>query len=245
MYRLSKNMIHLCIIIVIIVSIIFTALILVLKYNEDGETNMPFRVSKISVISTVGAQDVENSKEKWNLQVNQNNDIYIYLEKNSKHTKTETIREVKIDNINIVNKPIKGEVKIYGPSKNKVSVFENRDEYISNEIIFKGDKKSDMQNLQISNQGGIASFRCANTNLGIYKSNEDDTVSYKQLLQKLNINNEELKSSLSFDLTIDLDSGVSYKSTCNVDLPIGDIVKEGRTETEIKNLDNIFKRIEK
>ena len=56
-------------------------------------------------------------------------------------------------------------------------------------------------------------------------------------------NNEELKSSLSFDLTIDLDSGVSYKSTCNVDLPIGDIVKDGRTETEIKNLDKQMDRI--
>ena len=63
MHRNNKKLMHLCIIIVMIVAILFTALIIILKYGQDGETNMPFEVSKITVISTVGAQDVENSSK--------------------------------------------------------------------------------------------------------------------------------------------------------------------------------------
>ena len=92
MHRNNKKLMHLCIIIVMIVAIIFTALIIVLKYGHSGETNMPFEITKISVISTVGAQDVDNKSTNWNLQVSQDNDINIYIEKNNKYTKTETIK---------------------------------------------------------------------------------------------------------------------------------------------------------
>ena len=75
MHRNNKKLMHLSIIIVMIVAIIFTALIIVLKYGYSGETNMPFEITKISVISTVGAQDVDNKSTNWNLQVSQDNDI--------------------------------------------------------------------------------------------------------------------------------------------------------------------------
>ena len=72
-----KKVLHLCIIITIIVAIIFAALILVLRYNEQGETNMPFDITKVTIISTTDAQDVEGGKDRWNKMVSQNNDIYI------------------------------------------------------------------------------------------------------------------------------------------------------------------------
>ena len=53
---------------------------LILNYDEKGETNMPFKVSKISIVSTVNGQDVENSEAKWDINVIQNNDVYIYIE---------------------------------------------------------------------------------------------------------------------------------------------------------------------
>ena len=37
-----------------------------LNYDKNGESNMPFELSKISVISTGDAQDVEDNKNKWN-----------------------------------------------------------------------------------------------------------------------------------------------------------------------------------
>ena len=43
---------HIVVIIVIITIILFTAGLIILKYNVEGETNMPFDLTKISVIST-------------------------------------------------------------------------------------------------------------------------------------------------------------------------------------------------
>ncbi|MCI9063773.1 MAG: hypothetical protein HFJ17_04150 [Clostridia bacterium] len=246
MPKLSKKVIHLCIILVIIVAIIFTALIIVLKYGEDGETNMPFSISKIVIISTVDAKDVENKNENWNLQVNQNNDVYIYIEKNNGYKKTETIDNININNINIVNKPNKGSIKIYKPSsENTVLMFENIEKYQSTDIQYKGEKTTDMKNLKISNQGGILTFRCSNDNLGAYISNEGKEVEYSDLLKKIGVNNDDLKATVSFDIVIGLNSGKSFKATYNIDVPVEDIVSNGETSMEITDFkDVIFKRIE-
>ena len=151
--RLSIKMLHICIVFVIIVVIIFVAIMLILDYDENGETNMPFQISKISVISAVDGQDVEDPDNKWNIKVYQNNDIYLYIEKNSGYRKQETISSVIIDGFNIKNKPLNGEAKIYKPTVNDTSLFQNIDENISNKIEFKGAKSTDTRNLKISNQG--------------------------------------------------------------------------------------------
>lgn len=102
--RFSKKILNICIICIIIVAIIFTAVMLILNYDEKGETNMPFKVSKISIVSTVNGQDVENSEAKWDINVIQNNDVYIYIEKNDDYKKQETIKNVKLENITIAGK---------------------------------------------------------------------------------------------------------------------------------------------
>lgn len=245
MYRYNKKLIHLCIIIVIIVAIIFSALMIVLKYGQNGETNMPFEITKISVISTVGAQDVDNESKNWNLQVSQDNDINIYIQKNDKYTKTETIKNIIIDNINIVNQPKIGTLKFYKPSNNKVLMFENSKDYETTQIIFNGDKSANIQELKIGNQGGIIAFRCSNQNVGTYKSNKDTEVAYKELLKKLNINNENLYATVEFDITIELDSEKSFKGTYTINIPVDNIVEEGQTAVEITDFeDTVFKRVE-
>ena len=148
--RLSIKMIHICIVCVIIIAIIFVAMMFVLDYDENGETNMPFQISKISVISAIDGQDEENPDYKWNIKVFQNNDIYLYIEKNNGYRKQETISSVTIDDINIKNKPQIGEAKIYKPTVNETSLFKNIDENISNKIEYTGSKSTDAQNLQIS-----------------------------------------------------------------------------------------------
>ena len=245
MHRNNKKLMHLCIIIVMIVAIIFTALIIVLKYGHSGETNMPFEITKISVISTVGAKDVDNKSTNWNLQVSQDNDINIYIEKNNKYTKTETIKNIIIDNINIVKQPMIGILKFYKPSKNKVLMFENKKDFETTQITFDGDKSANIQELKIGNQGGIIAFRCSNQNVGTYKSSNDNEVAYKELLKKLNINNEDLNATINFDIAIELDSGKSFKGTYNIDIPVNDIVSNGQTAVEITDFeDTVFKRVE-
>lgn len=243
--RLSKKIFNICIIIVIIVAIIFVALMMILNYAENGETNMPFNLSKITIISTVDGKDVGDETNRWNLQVNQNNDIYIYIAKNENYKKTQTIKSVTINNFNIKVAPVEGNITIYKPSVNEVSIFKNLDENITQEIVINGDTSTDIQNLKISNQGGIVAFRCANNNLGTYISNDDEEINYKDLLGKMNINEENLKTKITFDMIIELNSGTKFKAeSIEVEFPVDNITTEGTTSLEITNLDSIiFKRI--
>lgn len=243
--NLKKKIFHICMIILIIISIFFVVGMFILEYQVKGETNLPFELSKISIISTVDAESVEGALERWNLNVNQNNDIYIYIEKNDNYRKTETIKEVSVDNFIILEKPLKGNLSIYKPSKEDVSIFKNKEYNIADKIIFNGDLSSNIQDLKVSNQGGVVAFRCANSNLGQYISNDGEEINYNELLKKINIDNESLYAKISFDITISLDSGKSFKSTIETDILAGNVVDDGRVAKEITNLDNIiFKRIE-
>lgn len=245
--RFSKRAFHISMVVGIVIIIAFIALMMALKYDVDGETDMPFDVKKISVISTVDGQNVENSTAKWDLNVNQNNDIYVYIEKNENYKKTETINNVYMDNFKIINKPVKGSVVFYKPSNNSTSIFQNLDEYKIENINYVGSKNSDMKNMQISNQGGIVVFRCSNNGLGEYISNEDEQIEYNSLLKKIKVVENEVKMKISFDMTIILNSGVVFKaSNIELELPYNDIVEKGTTSGDITDLkDIVFKRVEK
>ena len=55
--KLSKKLFHICMIIVVITAIFFGVGILFLRYQVEGETNLPFQISKISIISSVDGKD--------------------------------------------------------------------------------------------------------------------------------------------------------------------------------------------
>lgn len=231
---------------IIIIIILFIAIMFILNYDVNGETNMPFQVSKISIISTVDGKDVENSEYKWDIHVIQNNDIYVYIEKNKEYSKQETIASVKIDNFNIKQNSDAEEIKIYKPTVNDTSLFQNLDENRIQDLEFKGTKSTDTRNLEISNQGGVISFRCANNNIGTYTSNDDEEINYNKLLNKLNVSEEELKAKVTFNLTITLNSGKVFKAeNVAIEIPNQNIVNEGTVGQEYTDLQNIvFKRIE-
>lgn len=244
--RFSKKILNICIIGIIIVAIIFTAIMFVLDYDEKGETNMPFKVSKISMVSTVNGQDVENSDKKWDISVIQNNDIYVYIEKNDEYKKQETIKSVKLENFVVKDKPKVGEIKIYKPSSSDEALFENKDENLVTELEFKGAKSTDAKKFEISNQGGVLSFRCANNNIGTYSSDDDSEIKYNELIGKLNINEQDLFSKISFDITITLNSGKVFKAdNIEIQIPNENIVQKGTVGKEYTDLESIvFKRIE-
>ena len=84
MYRNVKQKIfHSVIISIIIIAILCVGGMFILRYQVEGESNMPFKITKISIIESVEGMETEGANEKWNFNVNQNNDIYIYIEKNS------------------------------------------------------------------------------------------------------------------------------------------------------------------
>ena len=233
--------IHISIITLILVAIGFTAVMLVLRYDEKGEENMPFDISKLSLISSINAEDVKDKEHLWNKSVGQDNDIYIYIEKNKGYDKTETIEKIVINNFKINQNPTKGQIAIYKPSNNEKELFENIEDNKADEIIFTGEQLTKIKELKISNQGGIIAFRIANQKLGSYVSN-DNEIDYKDLLKKIGIKEDEIKANISFDISIVLAEGKQYKTTINIDMPVEGVVEKGRNSKEINGKDFVFKR---
>lgn len=246
MYRsLSKKIFHIIIITIIIFVILCIAGIFVLRYQVEGESNMPFDIKKISLIESVEGIETEGKTEKWNFNVNQNNDIYVYIEKNDQYNKTEIIESVKIDNIKINKENNTGKVKIYKPVIDEKRMFINEVENEVNEIIYNGDLESNVKEQKISNQGGKVAFRYAINNVSQYISENDSEIDHSKLLKLTNIKPEDLQTKISFDITIKLKSGKIYQTTIELDIPSQDIIEEGTKGIEITDLNNIiFKRIE-
>lgn len=230
---------------VIIVLIIAIIALLILKYNVEGEKNMPFKLSSVIVISNAeGYQETESEKYKWDTEIYQNNDIYINIEKNKNYKDTELIKSILIENIEIDNKPLVGNIEFYRTANEDKNLFSYKEDYqIKESIEYLGNIESDLKNLKISNQGGTIIIRAVNKTDKKYTSNEKEFEHSGKLLEKVGVSYEEVKSIISFDLVINLESDISFRAKIKLELPIGDIVKEGSSSTEITDMKNIvFKR---
>ena len=228
---------------VIIVLIIAVIALLILKYEVEGEQNMPFKLSNIIVLSNAeGYQEKESKEYKWDTEIYQTNDIYLNIEKNKNYKETQIIKSIEIENIKINETPKVGEFAFYRVASNDKSLFNYKEDYKINEKIeYIGDIKSDLSNLKISNQGGTIILRAVNKTGKEYKSNEKEFEHSGKLLKEVKLLNEEIKSIISFDLIINLESEISFKANIKLELPVGDIIKEGYASTEItENI--VFKR---
>ena len=234
---------HICMIIVIIVIILFVVGLLVLRYSVEGETNMPFDLSKIVIISTQEGVDDGQTNTRWSFDVHQSNDIYLYIDKNDGYDKTEIIKSVRVDNFQIEAKNTDN-IKLYKPDATEENlIFQYNDDDIIQSLEYTGDVESDLKNLKISNQGGIIAFRCSNNNVAKYQSDEEE-INHSELLKKAGVTEEDLKVNLTFQLTITLESGKEYQAEIKTELPTGNVIEEGSSSTEMTDLqDVVFKRI--
>lgn len=91
-----KRAIKASISIAMLIVILTIVVIVIIKYNVEGEKNMPFKLSKITIISTAeGLEPEENDQNiKWKLNLIQNNDIYISIAKNGEDNKESIIESV-------------------------------------------------------------------------------------------------------------------------------------------------------
>ena len=243
MYKKStQKIINRIIFIVIIFAILCGIGIYILKYEVQGETNIPFEITKIAIAQSVNGIENEGHQEKWNFNVSENNDIYIYLEKNSRYNKTEIIKDVTINNIKINKTDSIGETKIYKPVEDEKVMFKNTNENETEEIVYTGEMESNIKQQKISNQGGLIIFRYANDKIAEYTSN-DEEINHMDLLKKSGVSEDELKATITFDLTIKTESGKEYKSNLSFDMPVEGVVENGTAAKEITDLSNIiFKR---
>ena len=215
-----------------------------IKYHVEGETNMPFELSSVTVISTAEGVQTQAATTRWSLDLVQNNDIYISIEKNENH-KEETIKSISIQNLQILKAPKVGTIRCYMPQSEEGSIFAFREKYLFQEkLIFKGASKTNMKNLEIGNQGGTIVFRIADAKIGQFLSDADDEIKHDgTILNKANLTQEDLQCQVGFDLMIEVRNTI-YKTYIVLDLPTGNIIEEGTcTWEKLEFSDTIFKRV--
>lgn len=240
----KKNLFKRCLFISALVIVILLVILVMLRYEVEGEQRLPYKLSKILIISTVDGEKVEDGQNLWNISLNQVNDFYIYINPETKEEE-QSIKSITFDNF-VVSKGELGEAKIYRPTGELENLYNHSEQnYIGDKITYLGDRIDDLKNLQISNKGGVVGFRLALENLGNYVSNEDTEIVYDgSLLNKINITNDNIKTKLAFDISIQTNNNVTYKGNVSLETPSGDLTLEGATNTEITNFDNvIFKRV--
>lgn len=226
--------------------ILFTIVIsIMLKYDVEGEKELPFSVSKLLIISTVDGSLNEDAENIWNIGITQVNDLYMYIDKTIGNDE-QTIKEIRIENFVVNKNPSKGKLKVLRPTGEIVNLYTHSyQDYLNDKIVYTGGVIDDLKSLEISNNGGILGFRVAVEELGNYISNEDEEITYDgRLLSNLGVTVPEIEFNISFDVIITTSENISFKGTINLNMPIDTVIEEGSSNKEITDFSNVvFKRI--
>lgn len=228
------------------VIIIIVVIAIMIRYEVEGDKNMPFNLSKIVMVSTAEGLESEG-KNKWNFKVYQNNDIYFYIDKNNNYRGNDTVIDsVSIENIQIIQPPKEGTIQAYMPNSTEGRLYSYEPEYLveNNTLTYHGGSKSNSQTLEIGSQGGSALIRLSNTGLGEYTSDKDKEIVHDgTLLKKLDLGTEDIQFQVSFDFIIAV-TNCKYRANVILNFPCGNIMEEGTGSTEKTDMsDLIFKRV--
>ncbi len=240
----GKKIVHICVILGIIVLILIIAGIIMLRYQVEGETNLPFELTKMIVVSTAESNEIEAAADtKWNFSVNQYNDIYLEIQKNDEYTKNINIKNITFENFVIEKNSGAENIKLYR-ANSEGKVVEDEAHLVGSSLTYKGEKETNLDELKISNQGSIILLRSVNQNVCEVRSNDEEIIHDGTLLAKGNANSEDLNYKLSFDVVIETSRDIKYKGTISIELPTGDVQTQGKTQLEKTDFsDVIFKRM--
>ena len=238
-----KNLVKRCLFLVVLAVIFLFVILIMARYEEEGEKQIPFNIAKMLIVSSVNGVQNTESEHVWDIDVSQVNDIYLYIERNK--NEDETIKEIVFENFKTYPEDMSN-IRIYRPTGEleKLYLYSTED-YKEKSIAFLGTVKDDMKNLEIANIGGMCGFRLSNENLGKFVSDEEtEEIIYDgRLLEKIGILNENVKLKLAFDIIIKTDDGINYRGNVVVDMPGDELIEEGKTTIEINDFENvIFKR---
>lgn len=229
-----------CICFIILISIFF-----IIKYQVEGEKDMPYKLKEVVIKSSINSENID-SKNLWDLELSQANDIYIYIEKDKENNKNEKIQSASIENIKIKNYKGSDNIKVLLPTgKSLKDIYENSTkDYRNEKIEYIGSSIDSLESHDICENGGMIALRVYNQNIGKYQSTKDTKVTYDgSLLKKANIDEEDLKFLVSMDLVIETDSGIKYKTNLQYEMPVDKFEDSGvKTKTINEFSDVIFRR---
>lgn len=241
----KKRIIHICIVIITLIILFLTVGLIMLKYNVEGEKNLPFIIKKISIVSTAESDISQDEEEKWHTGILGKNDIFFIIEKNDNYKKQDTIKSIKFENFKIETTNEKMEISVYRPKSNDFDYSYVEEYKIGDSIVYEGAQKTNNSVLQINNQGGIIGLSICMEGLGEYEFTTNEKVpSDGRLLAKAGLKKEDIKFKISFDIIIETGKKNKFKGNITIELPTGNILEEGVCTEEITDLKNVvFKRI--
>jgi len=220
---------------------------IIIKYNVEGEKNIPFSITKLMIISSAETEELESNDNLYQANIIQKNDIYLAVEKNENYKKQDAIKKIILNNFNVIKEGKNGKLKIYRTAMEEQAFNYNENYEIKDGIEFVGDLKTNLkaEKMTVANQGGLLEFSIVLNDLGKLTYGENENISSDgTLLKKLNLATEDIKKDISFDMIIELASGKTFKTTINLELPVGDITEEGVCTNENIDLNKlVFKRI--
>lgn len=206
---------------------------------------MPYKLKEVVIKSSINSENID-SKNLWDLELSQANDIYIYIEKDKENNKNEKIQSASIENIKIKNYKGSDNIKVLLPTgKSLKDIYENSTkDYRNEKIEYIGSSIDSLESHDICENGGMIALRVYNQNIGKYQSTKDTKVTYDgSLLKKANIDEEDLKFLVSMDLVIETDSGIKYKTNLQYEMPVDKFEDSGvKTKTINEFSDVIFRR---
>ena len=241
---MKKEVFKKCMFISLLIFLIMCVISIMIKYDVEGEKELPFSIDKILLVSTVDGIEQDDPTNFWNIAVTQVNDAYIYINKTENNETT--IKEVRLENFNLVQVPQKGSVHILKPTGELQNLYTySEHDYFNESITYLGATIDNMKATEIANTGGMLGFRTSLGNLGNFISNEEIEVTYDgRLLSNLNVKLEELKFTLGFDIVIVTSDDISYKGTINLEMPVDNVIEQGSSSVELTDFSNVvFKRI--
>lgn len=229
---------------IFVVAIAITVIaITMLKYQVEGEKDMPYVLKQMVLISTANGTNTSTDEYKWNINIYQNTDLYFEIARNTEYKTNENIKNVKIQNIQITPKS-DYKPNIYLPTAEGTEMFNYTEENLAGqEIEYIVDKNKDAKTRKITTEGGIIALSFCMPDIGVYQGN-DDKISYDgTLLSKIGITKEQISYNISFSLIIETETDKKYKADINLELPPEDITQTGIVKIENEELtDLVFKR---
>lgn len=245
MNKIVKEKIKEAITLFLIIIIFVGVLAIMLKYENEGEKNMPYKLSEMLVVSSAEEYEKPENPDgyKWNMNINQYNDIYINIQKSENMEEAIYIDNISIENLKI-EAPEDTKVIAYMPNDDEKNIFKYDDEHkIEDTLTYNAGEASDYKKLEVGKEGGIVLFRIVNQDVAEYVSNDDGELKYDgTLLKNANVSEDKLKIRVNFDVVIKTNK-TGYRGNITIDLPSGDVKEEGVSrfhQTDFENI--IFKR---
>ena len=200
----------------------------ILSFADKNQSTI-FTVDSITLFSSADAGYKTNTANNFTIQnLYQYTDIALFIKNTSdEDTLENTLKKVRIENIQFSNIPKLGEPNLYFKSINnfaKSNITEGNKITDSFEFTISSSDEADLNTPTLyNNLANPLTFSYVNSNIKSDYTITDvsSPITYDgSLLQKCNINLEDISCTLSFDIHITNNLDEEFKTTVSIDIPL-------------------------